>query len=335
MPLFSVGDVLPLIGRKLGGTGVDPSCEPGKSQAIEMMNKINRLLFLEQETIMKSYAYIPINRGCITLDRRIKRILMARDKCGSINTYDRSAMFMDELEWDQLGGSDCSKSLVFLGARFPTYMDLDKPRVLFAVSDRPEQEDLVITVTGRDQDGNVLRTHGAGVGRAIPVKYMDCQEQPQYDDGDGMYRGYVSSIEMVRKPRTNGYVQLWGYDEHDGSVFWITTMAPDEQSPSLTRYRVNGISGGVIAAEVSLQYVPLYDENEVALIQVPDAYEQMAQAISLMDNGNYGGYQAYRNSALSLIRKNRAQETGNTKHMHIPVMSLPARGRTWSFRRRC
>jgi len=31
MPLYSVGDMLTFVGKKLNGTGVDPSVEPGLS----------------------------------------------------------------------------------------------------------------------------------------------------------------------------------------------------------------------------------------------------------------------------------------------------------------
>jgi hypothetical protein len=331
MPLISVADVLPSIGRKLNGPGVDTLCEPGFSQAMEAYNKISRLLMLEQETFVTAFVTIPLVNNCFTLERRIQRILHARNGCGQIQIVGTGFQFMDAATYERYDGASCFERLNFLGAQFPTMRDLDKPRLIFAVSDRPEEANLL--VMGTDENGAELRTHNVGKGITVPIIQAACDRAPEFNCGDDFHRGLVSTISMLRKPRTNGYVQVWGFDEYHGDVYWITTMAPDEESPSLTRYQVNGMCPQSIVAEVSLQYVPLYDLNEVSLIQQQDAYEDMAQALHYYDTGDYNAYQVYRNAALSKVRKKRAREDGMTHKLNVRVGVMPLQGRNFSFRR--
>lgn len=334
MPLYTVGDCLPLIGRKLDGSGVNVSCEPGFSKALAAYNKINRLLMLEKETVAEAFVQLPVTGGTLTLDRQVKRILEAKEGCSTIPVVGRQQMFLDGVDWERSEGCGCMERLVFAGNRFPTHRDLDRPRLIFAISDRPEADGLKLTLIGKDRLGAELRTMGAGKGITVPITYAACDEPPRFNCGDGYHRGEVSCIHAVLKPRTNGYVQLWGLDERNGDVFWITTMAPDETSPSLTRYRVLGPACASINAHVSLQYVPLYDVNEVSLIQQPDAYEDMAQALHFKDTGDYGGFQTFRNSALSLVSKERKQSDGTRHALNVTNRSTGIRGRTFSHRPR-
>lgn len=332
MPLYTVGDCLPLIGRKLNGSGVNVSCEPGRSQAIEMYNRVNRLLMLEQETVVEGFMAIPVHQNVITLDRTVKRIIEAKVGSQVIPVVGREQLFIDGVDWERSEACGCMERLIFLGGRFPVQRDLDRPRLLFAVSDRPEDSGAVATVFGVDANGAELRTHGSGKGMEVPITYATCDTAPSFNCGDGFHRGEVSAITALFKPRTNGYVQLWGLDEHDGNVFWITTMAPDETAPSLSRYRVNGPAMASVMAHVSLQYAPLYNEREVSLIQQPDAYEDMTHALALKDANDYGGFQTFRNAALALVRKERKQNDGTRHHVNVTTGSRVMKGRTFAHR---
>ena len=56
MPLYSVGDMLTFVGKKLNGTGVDPSVEPGLSQALEGLNSATRMLMKNNYPIKTHYV---------------------------------------------------------------------------------------------------------------------------------------------------------------------------------------------------------------------------------------------------------------------------------------
>lgn len=334
MPIYSVGDVLQSIGQKLNGAGVDVSCEPGYSQALAQYNKINRLIFLEPETQVTTFVQIPVSSRYITLDRRFQKIIQAKaGRYDNIKVVGQNFQFIDGISWEQCEGNYCTDKLVLLGANFPTHYDLTHPQLLIAVSDRPEDAGVELLTIGTDEGGNELRTLGVGKGMKTPIIHATCEVSPQFNCGDAFHRGQVANISMLRKPRTQGYVQVWGMDEYEGTVQWLTTMAPDDTSPSLTRYRVDNPSVENVFAEMLVQYVPLYDPNEVSLIQQPDAYEWMTQALHSQDSNDFNAYQMNRNAALSLVKKMRKKDQDGTHHkLNIKVSGTPLRGKTFSFR---
>ena len=61
MPLYSVGDMLTFVGKKLNGTGVDPSVEPGLSQALEGLNSATRMLMVEDRCVVDGYLMLPVS----------------------------------------------------------------------------------------------------------------------------------------------------------------------------------------------------------------------------------------------------------------------------------
>lgn len=333
MPLFTVEDAIKLLSKKMGGAGVDPTCEPGRSEALEEYNRINRLLMLEEETFVSGFVRIPVSPNrCFTLDRRIQRILRAKACSAMVSVVGQGFTFTDGMAFERSPGLCCDERLTFLGDQFSTAQDLDLPRLLFAVSDRQEDPAASVMVLGIDPQGNELRTSGAGKGLSIPITYSTPEVPPVFNCGDDYSRGFVSSISLVRKPRTQGYIQLWGYDNATGTVFWLTTMAPDEESPNYTRYR-SGVSSYSMIAEVTFKYVPLYDFNEVSLIQQIDAYESMAMALDFNSKGDMAGYQQYRNQALSRVRKQSMVSDGTRHNLNIQFQATGLRGRTFSSRR--
>ncbi len=293
----------------------------------------------DQETIVEGFFSIQMMGGCVTLPRQVQRILQAKHGYHAVNVNSQSFAFLDGVEFDECRSFICGDGdLTFLGARFPVHRDLDRPRLLFATSDRPEAEGLTLTVIGADGAGNKLRRVVAGEpttnGLQVPIVATDCTTPPQFNCGDGIHRGEVGGIEMIRKPRTNGYVQLWGLDELHGDVYWLTTMAPDEESPSLVRYRYNGSNcPHTLFVEATLQWVPLYDLNEISLIQSPDAFEDYAQACAFKDAGNVGQYSFFKNSALKRVREVRRREAGTNHKMRVGINKMPLRGQNFSMRR--
>lgn len=338
MPLYSVGDMLPFVARKLNGTGVNPNCEPGRSQALEQYNRITRLMLTEREDNATAFVCLQLSKGCFTLDRKFQRILQAKSGRHSLLLPSQSFRFIDGVDFERCPSEcGCLDRLDYIGSDFPTHRDLDKPRLIFAVSDRPEDQGSMLTVVGMDEYGKELRTvteEGTRKSIQSPIIMATCDVAPQFNCGDGYHRGLVSKITMLRKPRTRGYVQVWGLEERSGDVYWITTMAPDETSPALTRY---GIHGGLntetcVFAEVSLQYAPAYDLDEISLIQQPDAYEDFSRALTAKDSNNYGEYQAMRNVAQALVKKDLDRKDGTTHRVNVRVRNVPLHGRNYPMR---
>lgn len=339
--LYSVGDMLPFAGKKVGGSGVDPSCEPGRSLALDEYNRIVRLILNDRENFVTAFVHLAVQGDCLTLDRSMQRILQAKTGDRQLLVTGQSFKFIDGTDFERCGGCSCLEGMTFLGADFPTHRDLDKPRLIFAVSDRPEDEGTLLTVVGADEDGLELRTVGENgsfqKGIQLPIAQSSCESAPVFNCGDGYHRGLVSKITMLRKPRTRGYVHVWGLNEFDGEVYWITSIAPDELSPSLTRYSVPTASKDrcqSVFAQVSLQFAQAFDDNEIALIQQPDAIQDYAAALAFKDMNDLGGFNAFRNSALKLIKKDLDRKDGPTHRVNVRVNTTPNKGRNFSMRNR-
>lgn len=340
--LYTVQDMLKPVGRKLNGTGVDPTCEPGLTQALEGLNTATRMLMVEERCFVAGYFCLPVTGNTLTLDRRIRAIVTAKaSRNNAMSVFSQGIKFIDGVEFARTEGIECQQSLELIGTQFATHRDLDKARLIFATSDRPEAPDATLTVIGYDEQGKELRTTSAdgsvqmSKGITSPIIMSACDVAPRFNCGDGFHRGLVKTITALRKPRTNGYVQVWGLDEYSGEVYWLTTLAPDETSPSQTRYRLNGWKGVCPASlfvYAVMQFAPMYDLNDISLIQQPDALDDMTQALAAKDSGNYGTYQTYRNSALALLRKDRRSESGTDHRLNVAVNKTPLEGRNFSMR---
>lgn len=333
--IYTVGQMLPFIGRKLDGSGVDSTCEPGTSRCIAALNRATRMLMVESPTSVDAYMQVPVSaNGIITLDRSIKTIrsakLPGRDQ---MNVVGPSFRFLDGTSYAQVDGIDCGlEQLEFMGNQYAVNRDPDIPRLLFAVSDRPDDAGVSVTVIGMDEQGKELRNGGVK-GIQLPVVFATCATAPVLSCSDGYSSGKVSSVSLVSKPVTKGYVQIWGLDQPTGSVFWLTTLAPDETTPNLTRYRLSGAQGSTsIYCYVLLQFCERFDLNDISLIQQPDALEYMTQAIACLDRQDYGNYQLYRNAATAWINKDQRTSHGTDHRLNVRVSKMPLGGRSYPMR---
>lgn len=336
MHIYSVADMMVFVGRKLNGTGVDSTCEPGLSQALEGLNAATRQLMVEERCIVDGFLMLPVSAsGEITLDARIKEILEAKVMGhNSMPVVGKSAYFLDGAAYDSTGGEKCLPNrLEFQGSQHVLHQKLDKPRMLFAVSDNPLDVGLEMLVLGCDAAGQTLRT-GASLGIMVPITHATCDTAPVLACDPSATARLVDGITMIRKPRTAGYVQLWGYEPETGDVFWLTTIAPPTVSPSYTKYRVRGwgSAAGHIFAHVALKYVEMVDLNDVSIIQQPDAIELMTQAIAFRDSGDINSFQAYRNMAIAYIKKDKKAEQGSDFRLNVKTGQMPLKGRSFAMR---
>lgn len=336
--IYTVQDMLPHIGRHLGGSGVDATCEPGRTKALDGLNRATRMLMVEDRCTVDAYAHVPVSDGLVTLDRRIKSIISAKvPGMDQMPIWGKSARFLDGMTYDRTPGACClPESLEFAGNNFVLTNTLPKPLLIFAVSDRREDADSKLVVLGLDEQQKELRTvTGTSMvkGIEVPVIFATCDTPPQFNCGDGYHSGLVSDITMLRKERTSGYVQVWGLDEYTGKVYWLVTMAPDETAPGQVKYRLNGGKDVTsLFIYCTLQFQPMYDLNDISLIQQPDALDDITYALHFKDKGDYGGYQTYRNAALALIRKDKRHEQGTDHRINVRVEKTPLRGNTFTFR---
>lgn len=333
--IFRVSDVLEEIAPFVDGAGVDFACEPGRSKAMAALNRATRQLMNEGDWPgAEAEICIPIHDCCLTLDERFETIRTANQRHGApLSILGQGFKYLEgglgELE---CCGGECLSMMEDLGDGFALHRELPQSMHLLAFSDRHENADACLEIRGTDANGKEVLS-------AIPIRHSHGADRaPAFSapSADGWSTGQWSRIVELRKPKTTGYVYVYGYDPATGEMCWISSLRPDTLSPSHRRYRIPGGNGACpkeIIAKVSLRWRKLLREDDVSLIQNPDALARMVQALSALDAGNMGNYQAYKNSAISQLKKQIAKRDRPAKTgLQVRVGGNPFGGRNYSGR---
>jgi hypothetical protein len=321
--IFRVSDVLEEIAPFVDGAGVDPACEPGRSKAMAALNRATRQLMNEGDWPgAEAEVCIPIHDCCLTLDQRFEAIRTANQRHGApLSILGMGFKYLEGgLGETDCCGSECLSMMEDLGDGYALHRDLPRPMRILAFSDRHEAADTCLEIRGTDANGKELLS-------AIPIRHAHAADRaPAFSapSADGWSTGIWSQVVELRKPKTAGYVYVYGYDPATGEMCWLSSLSPDTLSPSHRRYRIpagNGACPKEIIAKVSLRWRKLLREDDVSLIQNPDALARMVQALSALDAGNMGNYQAYKNSAISQLKKqiakrDRPAKTGLQVRLH-------------------
>lgn len=300
--IFRVSDALSEIAPFVDGGGVDVQCEPGRSQAMAVLNRATRQLMNEGDWHgMTPTICIPIRKGgVIVLDERFETIRLAKWKTGSpIPIYTEGFKFLE-------GGLDPEAtsipSLVDLGETSPIHRQLPRPMAIMAYSEQVENEGISLEIRGIDETGRESLF-------ALPIRHSWKSPLPPAYTGADCERwlsGRWVSVSELRKPVTRGLVHVFGYHPATGESVWLTTLRPETVSPQHRRYAIPSAKSGhthQVVAKVVLRWHPMHFESDVLPVQNIDALARMVQALHSLDTGDAGRYQFYTNSALSQLRK--------------------------------
>lgn len=306
--MLLVKDILEEIADHVGGHGLDINCsDEAVNKALKVFNESQRLLMshgdfegTDQEVCLEIYG------GCITLDRRIETI-KHYNLNGSPGTIQNN-----NFRYLQQGGGNyqwySASVLQDIGDHFATFRDLRTPMYILAVSDRPELESAMLEVHGIDELGReVSRVWLQDKGYHVPI--VEKSKAAQYTEQDANNSGKLSKILAIRKPRTSGYVYIYGWLPGRAPV-WLNTMAPDEHTSQHRRYRIPGVAADQrieLQAKVSLRWVKQYP-GDIAIVQNIDAFILMAKALNSRDSNEIGEYSHLRNSAVAELKLQRAKK---------------------------
>lgn len=346
--MFLVRDILEEIADHVGGHGVDIDCsDDSQNIALKVLNESQRLIMAEGDFEgSEQEICLTVKNSCVTLDRRIETI-----KQYTINNQPGQVL-SDNFKFLQHGwgtldkDSDCycGSALEDVGDTYPLVNDLEKSMYIAAYSDRPET-DADLEIYGDDADGREVSRHWEDdKGFKIPIRERG-GERPSYTGDDSRSSGKLRHIRALRKPRTKGYVYVFGFLPHINSVTglqdcyeskWLVTLAPDETNPQHRRYKVPGASCDrvyAMSAKVSMRWHKQYP-GDVALIQNPDAMILMAQAIKARDDRELGLYDQYFARALDRLRKQRGKKhPSNQNFLNVRMPRNPIRNSSTRYRK--
>lgn len=333
--IFRVSDVLEEIAPFVDGAGVDAACEPGRSKAMAALNRATRQLMNEGDWPgAEAEICIPVHDCCLTLDERFETIRTANQRRGApLSILGQGFKYLEGgMGALDCCGSECLSMMEDLGDGHALHRDLPRAMPVLAFSDRHEAADACLEMRGTDANGKELLS-------AIPIRHSHGADRaPAYSAPapDHWSTGRWSRLVELRKPKTEGYVYVYGYEPATGEMCWLSSLQPDTLSPSHRRYRVPGGNGACpkeIIAKVSLRWRKLLRGDDVSLIQNPDALARMVQALAALDAGDAGRYEFYKNSAISQLRKQIARRDRPAKTgLQVRMGRAPLAGRDYSGR---
>lgn len=185
-----------------------------------------------------------------------------------------------------------------------------------------------ITIQGYDSNNNWVRTLKSGSG-ATAV----------YQDGEvvTLVNGYVDtttsfkSVTNVLKDTTQGNVQVYEItDAATPTLVDIATYQPDETLPSYRRSMIPSLGGAAgcedgdekrvpVTVIAKLRFINAVNDTDVLMVSDLYAVKNMAIAIKLEENRDFGAAAEYRNLAYDSLQNQIANHMGDGV---VPVLQM-------------
>ncbi len=189
-----------------------------------------------------------------------------------------------------------------------------------------------VTIQGYDDNNNWVRTLKSGSGSSAV-----------YQDGlvvtlvngyvDTVYDGLplkFNSITSVLKDVTQGNVQLYELVDSAPTLVDIATYEPDETLPSYRRSLIPSLGGASGCADgtdtkvsvtviAKLRFIDAANDTDVLMVSDLYAIKNMATAIKLEENRDFGAATEYRNLAIDSLQNQLANHMGDGV---VPVLQM-------------
>ena len=166
---------------------------------------------------------------------------------------------------------------------------------LLAWAECEEASEAKLTLAGQDGFGRVLVTED-GPGETIEIRSGGSwRDPPRYTEHT------FRSVSAILKPRTKGYVHLFGYEPVPMQYVQLGMYGPSEHVPGFRRYKVPQCHCGYVDALVQMRVLPLEFDSDVLVIQNLPALKKMLQAITIEDAGDMAIAREHEARAIKMI----------------------------------
>lgn len=293
--LYTLGYVRDLVSPYVLTGGSCPSAEIVKSR----VNESIRRLLSEGRTDWdqtQRRVRLSVSNCLVTLPREFQAARLAAIDKGPADLFQNSYQYLESGPWIEGPGEHYGNDLMDEGDGWPTFFDIPDCETspsyhLFAASARKEDEDKTIFVTGTGVSGDHLLQESGFPGLNLPVSFWTGGKE-------GVLNGYPEKISPVPvrsisgvtlPPGRKGYVSLYAYDPKTHAMFFLSKYHPDEVTPGYRRYRLlsdSSKNARTVDLLCKVRYLPASRDEDVLLIQNPDAIKTMVMAIREENAGN-------------------------------------------------
>ena len=214
----------------------------------------------------------------------------------------------------------------------PTHKDLSgagkKIRVYAFL---PADAGKTVTIQGYDTNDNWVRTLKSGSGAT--AVYQDGEVVPLIN-GYGDTSTSFKSIASVQKDVTQGNVEL--HELTDPSAPTLVEVADYEPNETLPTYRrslipkLGGASSGCDSVAVTviakLRFINAVNDTDILMVSDTYAIKNMAIAIKLEENRDFGAASEYRNLAFDSLQNQLANHMGDGVVPDLQMTNLNTHG---------
>lgn len=225
------------------------------------------------------------DKNYITLDDSIAAIRGVNVDRNPSHVFNRSYMFMEGGPGEWVTNGYGTRDLIEATDTCTAFTMPSTAMKLIAFSKHDEGAAGMMRVNGRLENmENVVTTSGSS-GETFKISRWKNGIEGDIDIGTSfLSNAYFSDVDAIAKPTTKGYVTLLAYDQVTHQTFFLGKYRPDETSPRYRRYSITNQftgTGSSVLCLCKMAHVPLYDDEDILIVQNMDAMIDMAQAIEM------------------------------------------------------
>lgn len=288
-----------------------------------------------------------VRDGCVTWPRYVGQIRKLNHCRGNAPVHNVWYQFLEHdhsegrnaiYGWHAWRGDNARMNAI---GRAPTYNDIYGVNCtvrLYPMS--PTDVGQVVTIFGTDNNGQPLQTYN-------PDGSIDQGIQITLALPFGSSSVFVSSIDRVVKPITQGKVNMFAYDAVQDAMLDLAAYDASETNPDYLRYSVEGLKGSPtpfvgqpcasnclqsVVALVKLKPIPVAVSSDLVIIDDRRALLNAIRALKAEDSNNPTTAIPFWKAAIEGLNRNLENESPDDQ-MAVSNNILGSQNRTW--RNRC
>lgn len=234
--------------------------------------------------------------GCtVTLPREFQSARLVSINRGKADLFQNYYQYLESGPGIEMEGEHYGNDLMDEGDGWPTFFDIPDcddttDYYLFAASTKIEDRDKTILIRGKGKNGDDIIQPSGMPGTELALSFWVDKEGVLRDIPAPLTSIPVKTISSIALPENRkGYVSLYAVNPKNHAMFFLSKYHPDEVTPGYRRYRLLSNSSPdarTVDMLCKVRYIPATRDDDVLLIQNPDAIKNMVMAIREENAGN-------------------------------------------------
>lgn len=272
------------------------SCPDSATVRNRINESIRRLLSEGKADWVQTQRRIRLvsNNCIVTLPREFESARVVNIDKGYADLLPQNYQYLEGGPGFENPGEHYGYDLMDDGDGWCTFFDIpqcDTVYYLYAASTVLSDLDKVIQIRGRKENGEEIIQSSGLPGYQLPIAvWHDGVEGSLFGFPEPLSTVSFNQITGIQLPAgRKGYVSLFAVNPETRAMFFLSKYHPDETVPSYRRYKMltrEKEGNRVVDLLCKVRYIPATRDDDVLLVQNPDAIKTMVMAIREENAGN-------------------------------------------------